>query len=332
TKDGSNDKEMARTSTMGSGKDGAVLSKSKHERVGSIFNKDKHKTAITSNLPNVPASPGESHRSKNKSDPPRGRRLEGGHGVRESRSNSLAMQVEGSPASVQRAGQSLSTDATPMPSPALGHDVALKTPQKELHRGDLTTPIEIPGTSAMVTSTSAPQVSDVSADSNRNAAELKIDGPRHKQVVHPLASASFDDATGNSNRRNARDGSKQIQLHSCNGDVATYAVLFQGAPPYDLTRTIKGITDSRYKLGVALPQGVAKRGGQVTVSVVRFKDGKGYERPLTTSDLVIDVRRIKPTAGFVPSEIALREVIELEDHNVELTIRLSRDGPWKVGV
>ncbi|KAK0520933.1 hypothetical protein OC842_006946 [Tilletia horrida] len=164
-KDGSNDKEMARTSTMGSGKDGAVLSKSKHERVGSIFNKDKHKAAITSNLPTVPGSPGESHRSKNKSDPPRGRRLEGGHGVRESRSNSLAMQVEGSPASVKRAGQSLSTDATPMPSPALGHDVALKTPQKELHRGDLTSPIEIPGTSAMVTSTSAPQVSDVSADS-----------------------------------------------------------------------------------------------------------------------------------------------------------------------
>ncbi|KAK0539992.1 hypothetical protein OC835_000875 [Tilletia horrida] len=179
-----------------------------------------------------------------------------------------------------------------------------------------------------------------------NYRELKIDGPRHKQVVHPLASASFDDATGNSNTRNARDGSKQIQLHSCNGDVATYDVLFQGTPPYDLTyaissgsergspktKTIKGITDSRYKLEVALPKDVAKRGGQVTVSLVSVKDGKGCERPLTTSDLVIDVRRIKPTAGFVPTEVALREVIKLEDHDVELPIRLSGDGPWKVGV
>ncbi|KAE8230307.1 hypothetical protein CF326_g4694 [Tilletia indica] len=181
--------------------------------------------------------------------------------------------------------------------------------------------------------------------SDANYENLKIDGPRHKQVVHPLASASFDAPQGNGKGRGGK-GSNEIELHSCNGDTASYDVLLQGTGPFDLTyaigsgsekgtpkpKTIKGITDSRYRLEVGLPKEVAKRGGKVTVSLVSVKDAKGCERPLTTSDLVIDVRRIKPTAAFFPPEARLREVVKLEDHDVDLPIRLSGDGPWKVGI
>ncbi|CAD6984323.1 unnamed protein product [Tilletia controversa] len=181
--------------------------------------------------------------------------------------------------------------------------------------------------------------------SDANYQDLKIDGPRHRQVVHPLASASFD-ASASEGRRGEGGAPNHIELRSCTGDTAAYDVLLRGTGPYDLTyaissgsekgapkpQTVKGITDSRYKLEIALPKEVAKRGGKVTASLVSVKDAKGCERPLTTSDLVIDVRRIKPTAAFFPPEARLREVVKLEDHDVELPIRLSGDGPWKVGI
>ncbi|KAL9937642.1 hypothetical protein V8E36_003187 [Tilletia maclaganii] len=181
--------------------------------------------------------------------------------------------------------------------------------------------------------------------SDANYRDIKIDGPRHKQVVHPLATASFDVPNGGG-RRSSRDRANQINLHSCTGESATYDVVLQGTGPFDLTysigtgsekgapktKTITGITDNRYQLDIPLPKDVAKRGGKVTVSLVSVKDGKGCERPLTTSDLVIDVRRVKPTAGFFPPEAHLRDVLKLEDQDVTLPIRLSGDGPWKVGV
>ncbi|KAK0547504.1 hypothetical protein OC845_004073 [Tilletia horrida] len=182
--------------------------------------------------------------------------------------------------------------------------------------------------------------------SDSNYQNIHLDGPRHKQVVHPLASASFAAPSAGNGSNKSRDGTNHIALHSCTGDTASYDVLLQGTGPFDLTYavrsnspkeaqktiTVKDINNPRYHLEVKLPKEVAKRGGEVTVSLVSVKDGKGCERPLTTSDLIVDVRRVKPTAAFFPADASLREVVKLEDHDVELPVRLSGGGPWKVGV
>jgi len=141
-KDQAHDKEVVRTNTVGGGKDSAVLSKSKHERVGGIFAKDKHKPGTTAVLlPSVPSSPGEPSRSKGKSDPPRGRRMDVGH--EGSRSNSLALKADPSPTPTKehrRVGTVASPDATPLASPAIGHEGTPKSGQVEFQRRESPSP------------------------------------------------------------------------------------------------------------------------------------------------------------------------------------------------
>ncbi|CAD6931032.1 unnamed protein product [Tilletia controversa] len=180
SKDTNSDREMGRTGSGGggasaSGKDAAVLSKTKHERVGSLFaTKDKHKATAAGgagagvvSTPTFPPSPGgEGSRSKGKSDPPRGRRVEGGHAIRESRSSSLQLtNVEVSPEVKNVLAAVVSPEATPMPSPAIGSDITPTLVQSEYRRGDSPTPepaasttTTISASSGMVPSTSAPHL------------------------------------------------------------------------------------------------------------------------------------------------------------------------------
>ncbi|KAE8210960.1 hypothetical protein CF327_g5231 [Tilletia walkeri] len=196
------DREMSRSSTMAApGKDGAVLSKTKHERVGSIFNKDKHKAGATAHAvgPTFPPSPGEPGRSKGKSDPPRGRRLEGGITARESRSSSLKLTVEGSPASLKDAKRGVSTfpspESTPMPSPAIGGETTPKLIQSEYRRGDSPTPEPAVAitSSEMKPSTSAPHMDTLGAASSGSSVSPTLNVGRASSQDRSAKSARSPD-------------------------------------------------------------------------------------------------------------------------------------------
>ena len=66
-----------------------------------------------------------------------------------------------------------------------------------------------------------------------------------------------------------------------------------------------------------------QKGGRGTVSLRSVTDGSGCKVQLGEEDLVIDVRREKPSARFYTNSITGRD-----GDRVKLPLRLSGDGPW----
>ncbi|PWN51672.1 putative nuclear pore membrane protein [Violaceomyces palustris] len=168
-----------------------------------------------------------------------------------------------------------------------------------------------------------------------NYKDMELDGPSFTQVVHPLASAKFVADSGRT------DGARAV-IQSCAGNKAQAEVELGGTGPWDLTYSVQGagsierkkvskITQNRHTLDFELPPEIAEQGGRVIVSLVSIRDGKGCERSLATNDLNIEVRRVKPTVGFLPATFkAQREVEILEGREARLPVRLGGDGPWEV--
>ncbi|UZJ56926.1 hypothetical protein CBS101457_006246 [Exobasidium rhododendri] len=167
--------------------------------------------------------------------------------------------------------------------------------------------------------------------SDANYKDIKLDGPTFTQVLHPIAKATFEGAQ--------QSRGPAIVLHSCEGSSSTAIVRLEGVGPFELsyavrtrggelayTKQVKGITTNEYPLKIEVPKQIADGGGLLTVTLTSIKDAKGCERPLTTSDLSIDVRRTKPTITFTDP----RETLILEGAEAKLPVRLSGEGPWQV--
>lgn len=175
------------------------------------------------------------------------------------------------------------------------------------------------------------------ADANYRG--LKLDGPVFEQTVHPLAKAQFVQASSTPHHRN-----EKLVMRSCEGSQVKADVSLEGTGPFDLTyvvrsgagkaaseqRTVKGIDATRYPLEIALPAHINAHGGSMTVSLVSIKDGKSCERSLATSDLNIEIRRVRPTAGFISSGKQRGETVLLEGAEARLPIRLEGEAPWTV--
>lgn len=167
--------------------------------------------------------------------------------------------------------------------------------------------------------------------SDANYKDMPLDGPTFTQILHPIASASIEGAQ--------HGKTPVVTVHSCEGNLAKAKVHLSGVGPFELayairtssgelleTRRVKDIKTSPHPLDIQVPQDVAERGGPLTVSLLSVRDDKGCERPLTMPDLVIDVRRTKPTVAFVEP----RESTMLEGSEAKLPLRLAGDGPWTV--
>ena len=167
--------------------------------------------------------------------------------------------------------------------------------------------------------------------SDANYRDIKLDGPSFTQNLHPIAKAEF---AGTQQTRGPA-----VVLYSCEGNTSTADVRLEGVGPFELsyavrtrggelayTKQIKGISSNIYPLQVQVPPQVAEKGGLLTVTLTSIKDAKGCERPLTTLDLSIDVRRSKPTITFVEP----RETVMLEGSEASLPVRLAGEGPWNV--
>lgn len=163
---------------------------------------------------------------------------------------------------------------------------------------------------------------------------IPLDGPTFTQVFHPLSSAEFTAPI--------RAHDDRAVMQSCSGKQAEADVRFSGAGPWDLTyavragdnvetKEVQGITQSPHTLKIDIPKSVAASGGLVTVSLVKIRDARGCEKSLATRDLNVEVRRVQPSVGFLPTKAEKGRLLEvLHGKASHLPIRLSGQGPWHV--
>jgi nucleoporin POM152 len=193
--------------------------------------------------------------------------------------------------------------------------------------------------------------------SDANYKQLALDGPEFTQSVHPLATARFAGSTsapsrvpGQPHRRPGgvagRQPARTIVLRSCDGNRAAVDVEFSGVGPFALTyatrvaddaapeqKVLEGLTGKSHTLDLDLPERLSTQGGLMTLSLVSIRDSRGCERPLAEADVVIEVRRTKPSAGFdVPSGQPRGQINVLEGQDARLPVRLTGEGPWQVEV
>ncbi|GAA5892621.1 hypothetical protein JCM5296_006177 [Sporobolomyces johnsonii] len=134
--------------------------------------------------------------------------------------------------------------------------------------------------------------------------------------------------------RNAERGKT---VHSCEGETVQVEVELKGTAPWDLEYSVVGrpaqliedITKSPHTIEVDIPKQIAQQGGQFSLSLETVKDGNGCKRPLTASDLVVEVRRTKPTARFHGAEGA-RSIVLREGDPAKIPLRLTGEGPWEI--
>ncbi|GAA5835997.1 hypothetical protein JCM9279_002160 [Rhodotorula babjevae] len=139
---------------------------------------------------------------------------------------------------------------------------------------------------------------------------------------------------GDARWRNAKEGKT---VHSCEGETVQVEIELQGTAPWDIeysvvgqsAQAIKGITKSPYTLEVDIPEHIAQQGGQFALSLESVRDAHGCKRPLTGSDLNVEVRRTKPTARFHRAE-GVRIVTLRDDDTARIPLRLTGEGPWTI--
>ncbi|KPV76329.1 uncharacterized protein RHOBADRAFT_52352 [Rhodotorula graminis WP1] len=139
---------------------------------------------------------------------------------------------------------------------------------------------------------------------------------------------------GDAKWRNVKEGKT---VHSCEGETVQVEIELQGTAPWDIeysvvgqsAQAIQGITKSPYTLEVDIPSHIAQQGGQFALSLESVRDAHGCKRPLTGSDLNVEVRRTKPTARFHGAE-GVRTITLRDDDTARIPLRLTGEGPWTI--
>ena len=152
-------------------------------------------------------------------------------------------------------------------------------------------------------------------DANYRWIELDGEMYSHEATVHPLPGVKFVDT----------DFRK-----TCIGSSLIVPVRMIGSGPWNLTYDIvesggkrNSFTTSVDTSETALELPAFQKGGKATVSLRSVIDGGGCKVQLGEEDLVIDVRREKPSARFYTDAITARD-----GDSVKLPLRLTGDGPW----
>lgn len=144
-----------------------------------------------------------------------------------------------------------------------------------------------------------------------------------EQSIHALAGASFVE--------------KSPRRRCCSDDQVRFGVKLNGVAPYKLTYEIvhggskrtKYTQDDIESQETEIVSPPLKTGGRYTVTLVSVEDKSGCKTSLNEEDAVIEVRRQRPSAGFLPIDGSMN-VKALEGHTVGLPLRLSGEGPWAV--
>ncbi|KEP54240.1 putative nucleoporin [Rhizoctonia solani 123E] len=153
--------------------------------------------------------------------------------------------------------------------------------------------------------------------------EVPLTGPGRTvtQVVHPLASAKFTDANVDTCGE-----SQEIEVALELSGVGPWKVEMQlGSEVMKFDR----LKRERETVKVPIPKEVYARGGKVGLDLVSVEDGNGCKRTLSSTQMSVEVRRVKPTARFYSQDGSHRIVVPHES-KAELPLRLTGDKPWRI--
>ncbi|KAI8146224.1 hypothetical protein BJV82DRAFT_600953 [Fennellomyces sp. T-0311] len=154
---------------------------------------------------------------------------------------------------------------------------------------------------------------------DRNYKSRKTGVQSFKQIVHPQPDAKF---TGKSLR----------PIRTCIGEDVELDVALSGSGPFTLTWTFAKqmysdvIEGNRYTIKVPRLESA----GHHVVSLVKTRDTNGCEKDLDARDVIIDVRRDRPTVFFYTDDDRDATVWVAEGEPAKLPLRLTGEGPWKV--
>ncbi|KAG5355856.1 Nucleoporin POM152 [Yarrowia sp. B02] len=145
-----------------------------------------------------------------------------------------------------------------------------------------------------------------------------------KQTIRVLAGAFFDKSIAR-------------QRFVCSGESVDLPVTLRGLPPFTLEyeivhgssrrvpHTVKDIKDEKHVISTS---GLSQ-GGQYTISLVAVTDSHGCRSLLDEQDIRVEVRRQRPSAGFLPIS-GDYDVAVPQGSPVKLPVTLNGDGPWNV--
>ncbi|EEB06780.1 nucleoporin Pom152 [Schizosaccharomyces japonicus yFS275] len=162
-------------------------------------------------------------------------------------------------------------------------------------------------------------------DTNYGYRELKGPEFTKEQTVFPLADASFD--------KNSPD---DLTKNCCIGDSLDIPVTLSGSAPwkleYEILRDNKRekvhiLESNNPKCVIHTPS--LKYGSQYTVALVSVEDANGCKRSLRESDVIINVRRQRPTASFYPQNKKF-SVEDVEGTELQIPLRLVGEAPWQL--
>ncbi|CAE6355656.1 unnamed protein product [Rhizoctonia solani] len=154
--------------------------------------------------------------------------------------------------------------------------------------------------------------------------EVPLTGPGRTvtQVVHPLASAKFTHANVDTCGE-----SQEIEVALELSGVGPWKVEMQLGSE---VMKFAGLKKEREIVKVPIPKEVYARGGKVGLDLVSVEDGNGCKRTLSSTQMSVEVRRVKPTARFYSQDGSHRVVVPHESE-AELPLRLTGDKPWRIG-
>ncbi|KAG0181849.1 hypothetical protein DFQ28_005079 [Apophysomyces sp. BC1034] len=142
-----------------------------------------------------------------------------------------------------------------------------------------------------------------------------------KQIVHPQPDAKF----GKKLR------SLQV-LRTCVGEAMDLDVELSGTGPFKLFWTIgkqmySDVVDGD-KYVISIPE--LESAGHHVISLVKIQDANDCIKDLEARDVIIDVRRDRPTAFFYTDDKKEGSIQIAEGASARLPLRLTGEGPWKV--
>ncbi|KAF8600877.1 hypothetical protein BDV93DRAFT_496344 [Ceratobasidium sp. AG-I] len=162
---------------------------------------------------------------------------------------------------------------------------------------------------------------DSISDAHYSRVPMEGAGRTVTQVVHPLASAKFKDAS--------------VDVCGDNPEIEV-ALQLEGVSPWKVEMQIgseimkfEGLKEKVEKVKVTIPKETYARGDKVGLDLVSVEDGNGCKKMLSLTQMSVEVRRVKPTARFY-SQDGKNRVLVPHGSDAKLPLRFTGDGRWRI--
>ncbi|KAI7868786.1 hypothetical protein BDF14DRAFT_1790894 [Spinellus fusiger] len=142
-----------------------------------------------------------------------------------------------------------------------------------------------------------------------------------QQIVRPQPSAKF---SGELQRKRS--------IRTCLGDSLQLNVDLSGTGPFHLYWTFGKQLHSAVVEGNSYTIDIPplQKPGSHVVSLVKIQDANACVKELESRDVIIDVRRERPTAFFSVGDDKETTIEVIEGTSVPLPLRLTGEGPWRL--